>query len=142
MKPWDASGNGISLVRLLLISRQEMDENGCRKASDQDSLPDRWEDIISTLTTQRHNKSIKSGLKRLTMIACVYYIWLERNRRIFTNDRKNNNVVAAEIFSHLRLKLVSLTVKRTEQVVEISKKWRVEMNSRDTIMEAMNIKDM
>ncbi|GJS26134.1 putative reverse transcriptase domain-containing protein [Tanacetum coccineum] len=76
------------------------------------------------------------------MTACVYYIWLERNRRIFTNDRKNNNVVAAEIFSHLRLKLVSLTVKRTEQVVEISKKWRVEMNSRDTIMEAMNIKDM
>ncbi|GJU22438.1 hypothetical protein Tco_1155780, partial [Tanacetum coccineum] len=112
------------------------------KASDQDSLPDRWEDIISTLTTQRHNKSIKSGLKRLTMTACVYYIWLERNRRIFTNDRKNNNVEAAEIFSHLRLKLVSLTVKRTEPVVEISKKWRVEMNSRDTIMEAMNIKDM
>ncbi|GJU28610.1 reverse transcriptase domain, reverse transcriptase zinc-binding domain protein [Tanacetum coccineum] len=119
--------------------------NDLKKASDQDSLPDRWEDIISTLTTQRHNKSIKSVLKRLTMAACVYYIWLERNRRIFTNDKKNNNVIAAEIFSHLRLKLVSLTVKRTTQVEEISKKWRVEMNSRDgcgTIMEAMNIEDI
>nr|GEU55460.1 reverse transcriptase zinc-binding domain-containing protein [Tanacetum cinerariifolium] len=82
-----------------------------KKASDQISLPDRWDDIISTLASQIHNKSIKSVPRRLTLAACVYHIWQERSKRIFTNDKKRSNEVAAEVFNQLRLKLASLTVK-------------------------------
>ncbi|GKD46635.1 hypothetical protein Tco_1271280 [Tanacetum coccineum] len=114
-------------------------------ASDQNSLPDRWDDIISTLANQKHNKSIKSVLRRLTLAACVYYILQERNKRIFTSDKKKSNELVAEIFNHLRLKLASLTVKRTAQVVEVSKKWKVKMNTKDgsgSIMESMSIEDV
>ncbi|GJW69799.1 hypothetical protein Tco_0126716 [Tanacetum coccineum] len=90
-----------------------------KSASNQNSLPDKWDDIISTLANQKHNKSIKSVLRRLTLKACVYYIWQERNKRIFTSDKKNSNELVAEVFNHLRLKFASLTVKRTAQVVEL-----------------------
>nr|GEW03153.1 RNA-directed DNA polymerase, eukaryota, reverse transcriptase zinc-binding domain protein [Tanacetum cinerariifolium] len=40
-----------------------------------------WDDIIRTMATQKRNKSIKSVLRRLTLTACVYYIWQERNRK-------------------------------------------------------------
>ncbi|GJY23650.1 reverse transcriptase domain, reverse transcriptase zinc-binding domain protein [Tanacetum coccineum] len=116
-----------------------------KNASDQNPLPDRWDDIISTLANKKHNKSIKSVLRRLTLKARVYYIWQERNKRIFTSDKKKSNELVAKVFNHLRLKLASLTVKRTAQVIEVSKRWKVKMNTKDgfgSIMESTNIEDI
>ncbi|GKA36675.1 hypothetical protein Tco_0723240 [Tanacetum coccineum] len=51
-------------------------------------------------------------------IACVYLIWNERNKRLFTNDKKDSNELIAEVVNHIRLKLVSLTIKTTCQTEE------------------------
>ncbi|GKC84717.1 reverse transcriptase zinc-binding domain-containing protein [Tanacetum coccineum] len=84
-----------------------------KKASNQTSLLDRWDDIIM-------------------------------NKRLFTSNRKGSNELIDEVFKHLRLKMASLTVKRTVQVEKVSKKWKVEMNAKKGygyLMEAMSIED-
>ncbi|GKD63582.1 RNA-directed DNA polymerase, eukaryota, reverse transcriptase zinc-binding domain protein [Tanacetum coccineum] len=98
------------------------------KKSDHYAMPNRWDDLLITMTSMRHNKSIKSVLRRIVFAACVYFIWNERNKRLFTNDKKNYNELIAEVVNHIRLKLASLTVKRTCQTVEICKKWKVDLN--------------
>ncbi|GJV32919.1 RNA-directed DNA polymerase, eukaryota, reverse transcriptase zinc-binding domain protein [Tanacetum coccineum] len=96
--------------------------------SDYYAMPNIWDVLLITMTNMRNNKSIKSVLRRIVFAACVYFIWNERNKRLFTNDKKNNNELIAEMVNHIRLKLASLTVKRTCQTVEICKKWKVNLN--------------
>ncbi|GJW64567.1 RNA-directed DNA polymerase, eukaryota, reverse transcriptase zinc-binding domain protein [Tanacetum coccineum] len=91
-------------------------------------MPNIWDDLLITMTSMRHNKSIKSVLRRIVFAACVYFIWNERNKRLFTNDKKNYNELIAKVVNHIRLKLASLTMKRTCQTVEIYKKWKVGRN--------------
>ncbi|GKA77411.1 hypothetical protein Tco_0783872 [Tanacetum coccineum] len=96
--------------------------------SDHYAMPNRWDDLLIDMTSMRHNKSIKSVLRRIVFAACVYFIWNERNTRLFINDKKNNNELVFEVVNHIRLKLASLTVKRACQTVEIYKKWKVDLN--------------
>nr|GEV06648.1 retrovirus-related Pol polyprotein from transposon TNT 1-94 [Tanacetum cinerariifolium] len=63
-----------------------------------------------------NNKSIKIVLKRIVVSACIYYIWSERNRRLFSNEKRGNKALTDEITTYVRLKLTSFTVKDTKQV--------------------------
>ncbi|GKD91172.1 RNA-directed DNA polymerase, eukaryota, reverse transcriptase zinc-binding domain protein [Tanacetum coccineum] len=55
------------------------------------------EDIVNFMIVKKHNKSIKSLLLRLILAACVYYIWTERNKRHFTNEKQNCKEVVANV---------------------------------------------
>lgn len=98
-----------------------------KKKIEQTTLPDIWDDIVSHMISQKFNKSIRSILRRVGLAACVYFIWNERNKRMFTNE-KNDVDVFTTIVNYLRLKLSSLHVKDSIQVAEICKKWKVVMN--------------
>lgn len=99
-----------------------------KKKSEQNTMPDKWDDIVRCMMSQRFNKSIKSMLRRIGLAACVYYIWNERNKRMFTNEKQDVEAVTKTIVNHLRLKLSSLHVKETIQVADVCKKWNVTMN--------------
>ena len=99
-----------------------------KKLTDHVNVPDKWEDIVSYMTSLKFNKSIKSVLRRITLAACVYHIWNERNKRQFSNEKRGYTEVLEAVVSYIRLKLTSLKVKKTGQVVEIERKWRVFMN--------------
>ena len=91
-------------------------------------LPDKWDDIISSLTIIRHNKAIRSVLIRIILAACVYFVWNERNKRSFTSEGIDNRELIENVINHVRLKLSSLKVKKSAQIVEVSKQWDVLMN--------------
>ena len=80
------------------------------------------------MISQKFNKSIKSILRRIGLAACVYYIWNERNKRVFTNEKQDVEVLINTIVNHIRLKLSSLNVKESLQVANVCKKWNVTMN--------------
>ncbi|GJT16409.1 hypothetical protein Tco_0875115 [Tanacetum coccineum] len=67
------------------------------------SMPDKWEDIVNFMIVKKHNKSIKSLLLRLILAACVYYIWTERNKRHFTNEKQNCKEVVANVEDRMGL---------------------------------------
>ncbi|GKC96785.1 hypothetical protein Tco_1162227 [Tanacetum coccineum] len=99
-----------------------------KKKAELTRLPDKWDDIMTFMTAEKYNRSIKSLLRRFTLAACVYFIWCERNKRQFIGEKRCSKALIEEIILHLRIKLVSLTVKRTRQIEEVSKKWKVHMN--------------
>ena len=84
------------------------------------------------------NNNIMSIMRRLVHAACVYYIWTERNKRIFSNEKKDYKEVLKDIINNIRFKMASLTVKESNMVIEVYKQWQVPMNirkSNDTVME-------
>ncbi|GKE18702.1 hypothetical protein Tco_1426279 [Tanacetum coccineum] len=106
------------------------------------SLPDKWVDILNLMNSKRHDKSIKSVMIRIILVACVYFIWTERNKRFFTNEKHNCKEMISIVVNHVRLKLASLNVKRTVQVEEISRKWKVVFNIRNEDGILMDTKDL
>ena len=90
--------------------------NDFKQRTEQDSMPGKWDDIVNFMVRQKINKSIKSILKRIGFAACVYYIWIERNRRIFSNEKRDASELIKTIVNYLRLKLSILKVKKIAQV--------------------------
>lgn len=60
--------------------------------------------------------------------ACVYFIWQERNRRLFTNEKRDWKMLLGLIVDVIGLKLTSLTVKKSKYVVMTKKCWKIKMN--------------
>ncbi|GKD48256.1 reverse transcriptase zinc-binding domain-containing protein [Tanacetum coccineum] len=84
-----------------------------KKLADINFMPDKWEDIANTMTIKKHNKSIGSLLLKFILTSCVYSIWTEGNRRLFTNEKQDYKEMVANVVNYVRLKLASLNVKRT-----------------------------
>ncbi|GJU90458.1 reverse transcriptase domain, reverse transcriptase zinc-binding domain protein [Tanacetum coccineum] len=108
-----------------------------KKLENFDYMPDKWDAIMAAMTQLRHNRSIKSVLRRIILAACVYFIWNGRNKRLFTSDKKDS--LTAEIVNYVRLKLTSHTVKRTSQTEEVCKLWKVELDMKldDILLESL-----
>jgi hypothetical protein len=95
-----------------------------------DSIHDKWDEIVIRMTSVKHNRSIKSVLSRIILAACVYFIWNERNKRLFTDENINSKELTLNVINHVRIKLSSQTVKKSIQVAEVCKKWEVVMKER------------
>ncbi|GJX72615.1 reverse transcriptase domain, reverse transcriptase zinc-binding domain protein [Tanacetum coccineum] len=70
-------------------------------------IPNDWTSIINSKATKFHNMSIKSVLSKIVLGVAVYYIWKERNKRQFTNERRNVDDLSRIILDTVRLKLSS-----------------------------------
>ncbi|GJV15147.1 hypothetical protein Tco_1360470 [Tanacetum coccineum] len=91
---------------------------------------EKWHDILDTMSKMPCTKSIMSILRRIVLAACVYYIWNERNSRLFGNGKKSYKDLLKIIVNFVRIKVASLIVKNSSTVTEVSKQWQVIMNIR------------
>nr|GEW88281.1 hypothetical protein [Tanacetum cinerariifolium] len=105
-------------------------------------MPNKWEDIMNLMSVKKHNMSIKSVLGRLILATCVYFIWTERNKRHFTTQKQSCKDMIENVVYHIRMKLASLTVKRTEQVEEVSRKWKIAFNVKNEDGKLLNTMDL
>ncbi|XP_020270900.1 uncharacterized protein LOC109846087 [Asparagus officinalis] len=48
-----------------------------------------WNQLIHWFTVRLRGRGLKQKLKRLALIATIYYIWQERNARIFRQQSRN-----------------------------------------------------
>ncbi|GJY90847.1 RNA-directed DNA polymerase, eukaryota, reverse transcriptase zinc-binding domain protein [Tanacetum coccineum] len=105
-----------------------------KKKINMEEVNNDWENILNRVTDMACNNSIRSVLRRVVLAACVYYIWDERNKRLFGNQKRNHEALMQLIINNIRMKLVSLKVKNSIQVSTVSKEWQVTMNE-NTLMD-------
>ncbi|GJY04654.1 hypothetical protein Tco_0370594 [Tanacetum coccineum] len=84
-----------------------------------------WDNIINEFADMPNKSSVWSIVRRLCLASVVYYIWGERNNRVFRDEVCNWEVVLEMICETVRLKLIGLTVKNTKAVQLVAKKWNV-----------------
>ncbi|GJW21268.1 hypothetical protein Tco_0031890 [Tanacetum coccineum] len=66
------------------------------------------------------NNSIWSVVNRIILACAVYYIWKERNERIFTSVDRDVETVLQIINDQVRLQLMSLKMKKSIQTVKVA----------------------
>nr|GEY13600.1 hypothetical protein [Tanacetum cinerariifolium] len=72
-----------------------------------DSIPARFIDVTTFISLISKGKMAVSILSRLMLAATSYYIWLERNGRLFKKKTSSPDQIVDVIISMLRLKLVT-----------------------------------
>ena len=77
----------------------------------QETMSNKWAEIIQEMVDLPCNRSIMSILRRVAIAACIYYIWNEKNKRLFADAKRSSQELQREIYSCVRLKLASLKSK-------------------------------
>ncbi|PWA56769.1 RNA-directed DNA polymerase, eukaryota, Reverse transcriptase zinc-binding domain protein [Artemisia annua] len=90
--------------------RKELDE--VRGLSGMDSVPPVLADVITFLFPISKGRSVASIISRLLLAATTYYIWVERNARLFKRKKSTVAEVVQVIVSNVRLKLVTFKFKK------------------------------
>ncbi|GJT12708.1 RNA-directed DNA polymerase, eukaryota, reverse transcriptase zinc-binding domain protein [Tanacetum coccineum] len=67
----------------------------------------------------QNGKSLNSIVRRLCLAASVYFIWQERNSRIFRDEKRKVKVLFKALCDTIKLRLYSLKVKATKDVINI-----------------------
>ncbi|XP_071728519.1 uncharacterized protein [Rutidosis leptorrhynchoides] len=81
-----------------------------------------WKDfpgIISPIA------SLNSANAKLMYAATIYYIWQERNRRLFKGLKRSPARLYDDIVSTVRIKLLSVRFKESRQVKELKIAWQL-----------------
>nr|GFA02851.1 hypothetical protein [Tanacetum cinerariifolium] len=76
---------------------------------------------VGCLPVRPINRSIWSILQRLVIGSMVYFIWLERNMRRFQDKRRPVKDFCGIIRDNMRLRLMSLKIKKSVQVKEATR---------------------
>ncbi|GKC45625.1 hypothetical protein Tco_1063347 [Tanacetum coccineum] len=81
--------------------------------------------IVSILMPIAKRKSFKSCIGKLTLAAAAYFVWQERNFRLFKHSKRLVQEVVDCIMSSVRLKLLSCRFKKSKDAVLFSRLWEL-----------------
>ncbi|GJT18120.1 RNA-directed DNA polymerase, eukaryota, reverse transcriptase zinc-binding domain protein [Tanacetum coccineum] len=86
-------------------------------------------DLCRELTGR--NKESKFGMvvDKLLLAATVYYVWQERNRRLFSQEKRTVEILCNQIKECVKYKLMSLHVNESKCVSVMIRKWDLSLNN-------------
>nr|GEU56741.1 reverse transcriptase domain, reverse transcriptase zinc-binding domain protein [Tanacetum cinerariifolium] len=73
--------------------------------------------IVLILMPIAKRKSFKSCIGKLTLAAAAYFVWQERNLRLFKNSKRSIQEVVDCVMSSVRLKLLSCRFKKSKDAI-------------------------
>lgn len=86
---------------------------------------DRWVDIISYLQDRTSRNSVWSNIERILVGAVAYFIWHERNLRMFKRGSRSVDQVFKIVYEVVRLKIMSFKLKINFRTIAALKTWNV-----------------
>ncbi|GKC98183.1 hypothetical protein Tco_1168458 [Tanacetum coccineum] len=85
------------------------------------NLPNDLTRLVDLMVSKFQNRSIKSILCKIDFGAAVYFVWQERNKRQFTNEKRNGPELLESILEAIRFRLTSVKVMQSIQVDMVAK---------------------
>ncbi|GJV05011.1 hypothetical protein Tco_1338580 [Tanacetum coccineum] len=77
-----------------------------------DAIPPHLSEVVAFIVLLSKGKTVVSIISRIVVAATTYYIWLERNGRLFKKKTSTPVQIVDVIFSTERLKLVTFKFKK------------------------------
>ncbi|KAK1424620.1 hypothetical protein QVD17_19953 [Tagetes erecta] len=96
-----------------------------RVFTDMVQVDGKWEDIVQFFISRGEWKSISSIVDRLVLGAAAYYVWQERNARLFENDKRTPTQISNVILKTVRMRLLSIRMKDSITTRRIMAKWDI-----------------
>ncbi|GJY29596.1 RNA-directed DNA polymerase, eukaryota, reverse transcriptase zinc-binding domain protein [Tanacetum coccineum] len=81
--------------------------------------------IVDVLIPIAKRRSVRSVVVKLVVAACSYYIWQERNLRLFKNQKSTQAQVTDRVMSSIKLKLLSCSFKKSNDALLFKRLWEL-----------------
>ncbi|GJW51259.1 RNA-directed DNA polymerase, eukaryota, reverse transcriptase zinc-binding domain protein [Tanacetum coccineum] len=79
-----------------------------------------WMDIVTDLIEIRNENNIWNVVRRISFAVVVYFIWQERNQRIFRSEKRKADSLHIVICKVVKLKLMNIKVKDSKAVRNVA----------------------
>lgn len=86
------------------------------------------EGVIENFGETYNGNSIGSVVRRLCLAACVYFVWQERNNRIFKDERRKVSDLFNILCDTVKMRLTSLKMKNSKAIWDTEKEWDVKLH--------------
>nr|GFB36602.1 reverse transcriptase domain, reverse transcriptase zinc-binding domain protein [Tanacetum cinerariifolium] len=80
-------------------------------------------DIIQDLLPIVKHRTTVSVIAKLVVAASAYYVWQERNWRLFKKGKRTSDQIVECIVSSVRLKLLSCKIKKSKSGERMARLW-------------------
>ncbi|GJV30268.1 hypothetical protein Tco_1386716 [Tanacetum coccineum] len=84
--------------------------------------------IVSILMPIAKRNTVKSCIGKLTFAAAAYFIWQERNSRLFKSLKRSIQEVVDCIMSAVRLKLLSCRFRKSKDAIMFARLWELPLS--------------
>ncbi|XP_071739954.1 uncharacterized protein [Rutidosis leptorrhynchoides] len=85
----------------------------------------RWCGVLNNIINASNHKSASMVVAKLCFGASVYFIWQERNSRIFRKTHRSVDQLYDIIYLHVRLKLMTIKFKSSPNVDRLKLDWQL-----------------
>ncbi|GJW51394.1 hypothetical protein Tco_0092745, partial [Tanacetum coccineum] len=86
--------------------------------------------IMNSLIPIVKRRSSRSVIAKLVVAGAAYYIWQERNGRLFKKPPRLTNQITKYVTSAVRLKLLSCYFKKSKDGLDLMKRWKIPNNGK------------
>ncbi|GJY31531.1 RNA-directed DNA polymerase, eukaryota, reverse transcriptase zinc-binding domain protein [Tanacetum coccineum] len=86
---------------------------------------DNWGNILEEMSKDKSQGSIWGVIRKLCLAASVYFIWHERNRRLFNNCKRDEDELFKITCEEIKAKMVSIKVKHNVNTIQAETVWSV-----------------
>ena len=87
-----------------------------------------WDDFILKAAEKWKGKLLGSIINKLILGSLVYFLWQERNWRIFQNSRRTHVQIIGVIEESIRLKIMGMSLRDNRRVRDILCKWNISLS--------------
>ncbi|XP_021979852.1 uncharacterized protein LOC110875972 [Helianthus annuus] len=94
-----------------------------------DTVDPKWIDVTNWLLAGGASKSVFNYSSRLIVAASAYYIWQERNARLFKNQTRPPDIITSLILQTVRYKLMGAKYKKMDKVRRFLQLWDIHDDS-------------
>ncbi|GJR95644.1 homeodomain-like protein [Tanacetum coccineum] len=101
-----------------------------RHLADMDTVSPVFHDILLYIQQIAKKRTAKSVFGKLIMAATSYYIWIERNNRLFKNVKRSPDELRDLIMVTVRLKIMTFRFKNTTSATRLLERWKMPRNFR------------
>ncbi|KAJ0871216.1 putative RNA-directed DNA polymerase [Helianthus annuus] len=84
-----------------------------------------WHSIMGWLDQNASSKKTEYIVGKLVIAASTYFVWQERNNRLFSNTKANVEVISEKIVGTVRLRLMGFKFKSVAGNQRLLKKWNI-----------------
>ena len=88
-----------------------------------DNISNNWAQIVSGMVNFPANNTIWSVIQRLVWGAAVYFIWQERNMRLFGGHGRTEDQLFKIITEAVKFRVMGLKLKVTPDVLKAAEVW-------------------
>ncbi|KAK9073019.1 hypothetical protein SSX86_007341 [Deinandra increscens subsp. villosa] len=90
------------------------------------ATPPMWSSIIEEVCQNANLKSFDSVVGRLGIAVASYFVWQERNNRLFRNQTRPPDILTDQILATIRYRLCSLKFRRSALVEARLASWDIQ----------------